>query len=235
MPAHLLVAVIAAMSMQPLLGQPPGDGKMSFKIPEMSEEEEQSQAMPDSDELRCDACAVSALNFGGSLLYSESLRSRPLKEFQLDAALEQVCNGGLDDYGTTMVEEKRRYKGPGTVSRPGVVQGGGAWHARLVSACKRMLADVTEEEIYSSYKKHVPAPTKGAVEADSSLEGIQAFVKSLCLQKGGGNNKKKKKSKRRSTQEIQNSCPQDVFWNVDGEGWSDVLSHRQKEQAKVEL
>eukprot|EP00746_Dinoflagellata_sp_MGD_P162642 gnl/MRDRNA2_/MRDRNA2_90283_c0_seq1.p1 gnl/MRDRNA2_/MRDRNA2_90283_c0~~gnl/MRDRNA2_/MRDRNA2_90283_c0_seq1.p1 ORF type:complete len:266 (+),score=82.07 gnl/MRDRNA2_/MRDRNA2_90283_c0_seq1:35-832(+) len=216
---------------------PPGTQKMSFKTPDFTEEERESKAMPDNPQLRCDACGIIAQNLAGALLHTEALRKRPLFESQYEAAIEQVCKEGLDEYGAKEVDGKMRFSGPGSFASAsaGMIMGGGNWGVRMKGGCRSLVGELEEEEIYKKYSKFVDAPKDKKVSSKKSEAGVQAFVKDICLQKDNeAKGKKKKKKKKQSTQTIQGSCTEELFFFGEKE-WKAVLDKRKKDQYKIEL
>eukprot|EP00746_Dinoflagellata_sp_MGD_P025164 gnl/MRDRNA2_/MRDRNA2_15913_c0_seq1.p1 gnl/MRDRNA2_/MRDRNA2_15913_c0~~gnl/MRDRNA2_/MRDRNA2_15913_c0_seq1.p1 ORF type:complete len:242 (-),score=61.31 gnl/MRDRNA2_/MRDRNA2_15913_c0_seq1:202-927(-) len=212
------------------------------KVNAVTEEEQRSFAMPDDPQLRCDACSIIAQNLAGALLHTEALRERPLSEFQYESAIEQVCKEGLDEYTTRRVmglngEGKTRLNGPGSeASRlKGAIIQGGYWAARMQSACRSVVGEIEEEQIYAKFKKFVDAPKRKLTKQNEA--GVQAFVKDICLHKedeAQGNKKKKKKQKQQSRQTIHSSCSEELFFFGEEE-WKAVLDLRKRMQHKIEL
>lgn len=200
-------AVILIASASVAEEEPLDINKLNFEFPKFSEEEEHSKAMPDSEELRCDACGILAQHWAGAFLHSEALKKRPLSELQYGAALEHVCKGekSLEEYGVKQVDSKVRLSGHGAFgdAAAGVISGGGVWESRLRSACTSMIGDIGEEELYEKFTKIVPALGKKQVTAEASKEGVEKFARAICVKK---EEKGKKKKKRKSSQQIRNSC-----------------------------
>merc|ERR1712151_158517 len=77
---------------------------------------------------------------------------------------------------------------------------GSIWQERLRAVCHKVLEDIGEEDVYTSFTKNVPAPKKRAVvEVKESHVGAEAFTRSLCVQPNStseDSTKKKKKSKK---------------------------------------
>lgn len=207
---------------------------MKFSMPQMSEEEKYSKAMPDSEELRCDACCAMAQNVAAALMKAEFARQRPLQETELDAALVHVCRS-LTDYGAKEVDGKIRFSGPGLVQakKGGIMSGGGIWQSRIQGACRTFVGDDPgDEEIYEQFKRVVPGPIPGGIRA----EGAEAFQREMCRRnplEGGGGGRKRRKAKRAS-KKVPGSCPENLL-SFGLDGWKEVLAHQEKVQPNVEL
>lgn len=206
--------------------------EMKFSMPQMSEEEQLSKAMPDSEELRCDACCAIAQNVAASLLLAEAARQRPLREHQVDAVLAHVC-GSLKDYGSKEVDRKMRFSGPGLAQAkgPGIMSGGGIWQSRLQGACRAFVGDEPgDEEIYKQFQRHIPAPKAGG----NTAKGAEAFVREVCFRRDEGGGGKKRRKAKRAAKKVPRSCPEKLL-GFSADGWKEVVEHQEKVKHNVEL
>ncbi|XP_035204578.1 marginal zone B- and B1-cell-specific protein-like [Stegodyphus dumicola] len=110
------------------IDDPPGE-KMSLSVPKLSEEETESNHMP--NHLKCDACLAVAYQI--QVGFKELKKKSPkVKESDVLDVLEQICNTGFNEYGVKQVDNMNRLSGPGleTEHVMGMTQMGGRWPHR---------------------------------------------------------------------------------------------------------
>ncbi|XP_002737512.1 marginal zone B- and B1-cell-specific protein-like [Saccoglossus kowalevskii] len=134
----------------------PTSGKLSFKTPDLSDEEAHSLHLPTA--LKCDACRILAYSIRES--FDEAHRKRPslkrLPESDLIDILENKCDQQWENVGVKEIEGVKRLSGPGleTSEVPGIMQGGGKWPYRINERCGYYVGEYGEDEIYNIYKKN---------------------------------------------------------------------------------
>lgn len=222
---------------------------LGIRGPQFSEEEHHSMAMPDSPELRCDACSIVALGMAGALLHAESMRGRPLKQHQVDSALEHVCEEGLREYEVTEIDGKARFDVPGAFkpkeNAPIMKSSGEIWSHRLKAACREVLGDLGEEELYLRLRRAVPTPPAKGRPPDPGLSsaGAEVFVRGLCElpgdredagSKAGKRGKGKAGRKPKRAASLAGTCPTSLLF-FSREGWSEVMALWAKHRGKIEL
>ncbi|XP_046359843.1 marginal zone B- and B1-cell-specific protein-like [Haliotis rufescens] len=167
-------------------------GTLSFKTPELDDEDAYSFHMPSS--LKCDGCRVIA-----HLMYSKFdkiHKNRPsvktLPEHEILDIFEVVCTDKFESCGVKDIKGVKRLSGPGleTADVPGVMQGGGKWPGRLQQMCQNYVGELGEEEIYHAYKEQGKLLEKFLCYGD----GVQGDCSSL--------NKTKKKKGKKSKEEL---------------------------------
>mmetsp|Transcript_29423 Transcript_29423/g.80444 ORF Transcript_29423/g.80444 Transcript_29423/m.80444 type:complete len:243 (-) Transcript_29423:144-872(-) len=233
----LLQFVILWASIRPLSSQASDEPlQLDLDVPRYTEEEQNSPVMPDSAELRCDACNIIAQGVAGAFLHAESLRGRPLKEFQVDAILAQVCESGLDKYEVTKVGGSLRFDVPGAFKAESgghIMKSTSAhWTLRLKQACLGIIGDIGEEVLYSKFRSHLPKPSEtGKVRVAVTSQVAEAFVRDVCLRPQGRRDGKGRK--KAASQSMHGSCDGNPFFSE--AGWTEVLQLREKERHKIEL
>lgn len=183
------MSLVAACSFVTLLGQlhvatvkavgpdgtPDGTQKMTFKPPNVSDEEKHSNFMP--EQLKCDACRIVAyqlyINFKQFNKAHKNYKNN-LPESEILDIVDGVCNDKetFNTYGIKEVKGVNRLSGAGleTQDAPGMLSGGGKWPGRLMNMCSSFVEELGEEQLYEIYRQD-PSDNK-------------AFEKSLC--KGNG-------------------------------------------------
>jgi len=163
---------------------------MSFKVNELTEEEQRSDVIPEN--FRCQACNAITYQIKSRIskvnprvpasLDKPELRSQTIK---LAEALEQACSAdAYSEYGVKelMNNGGKVLDGPGIENdQAGVKQGGGKWGPRFRARCKEMLEEAGGEE-----------EDLAALWRTDSLEG-------LCEHDCSGKKKETKPRKPRST------------------------------------
>uniref|UniRef100_A0A646QFJ0 Marginal zone B-and B1-cell-specific protein n=1 Tax=Hemiscolopendra marginata TaxID=943146 RepID=A0A646QFJ0_9MYRI len=127
---------------------------MKFKAPELSEEETESNYIPDA--LKCDACQAVAFQIKQALLSAKDRKkSKELVESEILDILWPLCDNGFEQYGLKEVEGVNRLSGPGleTTESAGLVQMGGKWPRRIRDICSVLIGDLDEMELYKVLKK----------------------------------------------------------------------------------
>jgi len=125
---------------------PPGTQRMSFKPPQLSDEEERSQHMPEY--LACDACTAAA-NRIDNAFHQAHRHTKELKLWRVIEVLEETCRyRTFEVYGITEVDGLHRLKGPGLEAegKGGVAQMGGKWPSRIVDMCLEVTGVYEDEE-----------------------------------------------------------------------------------------
>jgi len=224
------------------LAQEEGMMDIGLDPPKFSEEEQYSLAMPEGSELKCDACSIVMQNFASVLLQAEALRGRPLKEYQVDGVIEQLCAKGLANYEVLEIEGKKRFDVPGAFP-PNKEAGhvikstSGLWSDRLRAACRGVVGELGEEDIYSRFRRHMGAPGAGAIPvASETATGADAFVREACSEKPAkpGKSGKGRGKRRASSQGVLESCSghPPLFTDV---GWAELTKKTGSERHKLEL
>ncbi|XP_077999365.1 marginal zone B- and B1-cell-specific protein-like [Glandiceps talaboti] len=166
----------------------PNSGKLSFKTPDLSDEEAHSQHLP--PELKCDACRILAYTMKEK--FDAAHKKRPslkkLPESEVIDMLETVCNAEWENIGLKEIDGVKRLSGPGldTKDVPGVMQGGGKWPHRINQQCGYFVGEHGEDVIYDNYH-----------------ENPKKFEKWLCYGADGDcavKEKKGKKAKKNKTE-----------------------------------
>ncbi|XP_070544672.1 marginal zone B- and B1-cell-specific protein-like [Ptychodera flava] len=107
----------------------PSSGKLSFKTPDLSDEEAYSLHLP--QELKCDACRIVAYTMKER--FDAAHKKRPslkvLPESEILDILDEICTDKWENIGLKEIEGVKRLSGPGLETKdvPGVMQGGGKW------------------------------------------------------------------------------------------------------------
>merc|ERR1712179_12692 len=141
---------------------PPGQRMMSFKPPQLSDEEERSPHIPAY--LACDACMAIATQIELSLWVHQKQAGakKRLKHWQVIEALEEACEiKSYELYGLTDHEGVHRLRGPGLdekIGQGGVSHMGGKWPGRLATTCEAILGEFedAEMEVYNRWQKEEP-------------------------------------------------------------------------------
>merc|ERR1719197_1693976 len=95
------------------------------------------------------------------------LKSRQLRESELEEIFEQTCKSAFQGYGITLVDGENALSGP-ALERAGVAPGSGAiqmggetWEKRLGEICRKFVYDkIGEDELYDNFR------TKGELSSD---------------------------------------------------------------------
>merc|ERR1712106_44356 len=131
---------------------------MKFTPPQLSDEEERSQHMPDY--LSCDACQAATIQLEKGLSYAHRHVSmkKDIKQWDVIETFENVCEyKTFEEYGITDHDGKHRLKGPGldpTVGAGGVSHMGGKWPTRLAVICLEITGEFEDQEmeLYRTWK-----------------------------------------------------------------------------------
>jgi len=164
-------------------GVPPGQQRMSFKPPQLSDEEEMSLHMPAY--LACDACvAVSNQLIGGFMnAHRHTALEKDLPEADVIEALEDVCTyQTFSAYGLTEHNGRHRLRGPGldpSMNEGGISHMGGKWPARLATMCLETVG-VFEDEVMELYTKWKLSEKKDLTDFLCLNTNIETFSK--CVQ-----------------------------------------------------
>ncbi|CAK9300650.1 unnamed protein product [Gordionus sp. m RMFG-2023] len=130
--------------------------KLSFKPPNLTDEDHHSQHMPFA--LKCDGCM--AIAYEMVKVFEEFNNKHPSMKKNLPTSdiiilVEKVCNYEYEEYGVKEVDGVKRLSGPAipsTSKTAGMIQGGGKWPPRIQQMCKILMGELGEEEIYEIYK-----------------------------------------------------------------------------------
>jgi len=148
--------ILLLMSLS-LSGANAGEQSISFKPPQMDEEEELSKVLP--KQYRCDVCQGTVYQMHVKLNKVEqrrgpSLRDKALKEFEYLEAIEDVCVNSLSGYAIKGVDGKSMISGPGLPadSKGGIMGGGGKWPNRFRMFCQELVGEMGEDELYETYR-----------------------------------------------------------------------------------
>eukprot|EP00401_Gymnodinium_catenatum_P065121 CAMPEP_0117532588 /NCGR_PEP_ID=MMETSP0784-20121206/39445_1 /TAXON_ID=39447 /ORGANISM="" /LENGTH=358 /DNA_ID=CAMNT_0005328985 /DNA_START=75 /DNA_END=1151 /DNA_ORIENTATION=- len=159
--AFVLLAVLGGGDLPCTCASEPVGERISFKPIPPTEEEENSQLVP--DEYRCQACK------GVIFQITEALRQvkpRELAVLKMEGkhavqeqtarvfeALENACSSrAYGDYGLKAINGKNVFHGPGIETEgPGLIQTGGRWPARMRMRCASLLEDVGEYDLLAHY------------------------------------------------------------------------------------
>lgn len=126
--------------------------KISFKSPELNEEEQFSTHMPGG--LECDACTAIAYQMKTQLEKAE-IGGKRMKESEYLDVFETICSGKTwDGYGLKEVKGVNRLSGDGLPSKdfPGMMYGGGKWPGRLSNKCFDYVGEIGEDELYQVFR-----------------------------------------------------------------------------------
>lgn len=133
------------------------NGKLTFKPPELTEEDQDSPHMP--EHLKCDGCLAISFQINKALTKKHEGRSENyrLSESQLADVLDDVCDISTyeNNYGLTSRKKRIRIKGPGVDDEPGISSMGGRTPGRLSILCTQFLGGDSEieEKIYEYWLK----------------------------------------------------------------------------------
>lgn len=151
------------------------DGKMTFKTPNITDEEAHSNFLP--EQLKCDACRIVAYQLHLKFkTFNEMHRhyNYNLPESEIIDIIDDVCNNKdtFNTYGIKEVKGINRLSGAGleTKDSPGLLSGGGKWPGRLMNMCSSFVEEIGEEDLYATYRR--------------DLSDVTALEKALC--KGSG-------------------------------------------------
>ncbi|PRD28271.1 UNVERIFIED_CONTAM: Mzb1 [Trichonephila clavipes] len=131
---------------------PPPGKKISLPIPQLSDEETESNHMP--NHLKCDACHVIAYQVQEAFIRTRK-KNTILKEYEVLDIVERICDKGFENYGLKLVDGVNRLSGPGlkTERVMGMTQMGGRWPVRLQEMCHYYIGEVGEVELYNAFLK----------------------------------------------------------------------------------
>ncbi|GFU26981.1 marginal zone B- and B1-cell-specific protein [Nephila pilipes] len=129
---------------------PPPGKKISLPIPQLSDEETESNHMP--HHLKCDACLAVAYQIEKAFS-KEKKKKTTLKEYDVLEIVENICTKGFENYGLKLVEGVNRLSGPGleTERVMGMTQMGGRWPTRLQEMCHYYMGEAGELEMYNAF------------------------------------------------------------------------------------
>lgn len=137
-----------------------GQAVQSLKIqaPTMTEEDQYGYTMP--EQYRCDSCRAVVYHLGQALKRKE-LKSRRLKEWELQELFDETCKTAFVGYGISHVNGQSVLSGPALKHdnlEPGmgaIQMGGETWEKRLGEICRKFVYDkVGEDELYEHFRKH---------------------------------------------------------------------------------
>lgn len=176
---------------------PPGMEKMTFTMPQTTDEERLSQVLP--EHLECDVCR--AIEFHMPKFFQKLERRRKvserksyLNEGAYIEAVEMLCSHStFSGYGIKEVNGNHRLSGPGTeaADTPGVISGGGRIPTQMMDHCKSLVDDYGEKGIYEHYRKNI-------IGGDAvTNEGKEDFCLEVTLDCLPAEEKRKKRRERR--------------------------------------
>lgn len=168
--ALALQAVICVASVSVVLASGAGDWEkgvneegrtvqtLKIQAPALTEEDQYGYNMP--DQYRCDSCKAVVYHLGEALLQKE-LKSRRLKEWEVEELFDDTCKNGFAGYGLSHVNGESVLSGPAFKRdnlEPGmgaIKMGGETWEKRLGEICRKFVYDrVGEDELYEHFRKH---------------------------------------------------------------------------------
>jgi hypothetical protein len=150
----LLFAVEAAEDPAPGFSE----GKMSFKPPKLSEEDDHSVTMP--VQYRCEGCQAVAHQVVTVLQKAKDKqkKAKRLAESEYLDILDDLCkNHDLwNGYGIKEIDGNNHISGPGLPAdqHAGMMHGGGKWPGRIMSMCYEIMGEIGEDEIYNFFEEH---------------------------------------------------------------------------------
>lgn len=148
----------------------PGD-KISLSVPKLSEEEMNSNHMP--DHLKCDACLGVSYQITQGFEKADEKKGRGLKEYEIIEILENICDTAFEEYGVKQVDGVNRLSGPGLEAQNvmGMTQMGGKWPVRLQQMCHSYVGETEEMKIYKSFKSERSKGVKNLLCYGTGLNG----------------------------------------------------------------
>lgn len=148
----------------------PGD-KISLSVPKLSEEEMNSNHMP--DHLKCDGCLGVSYQITQSFHKAEQRKAHRLKEHEIIEILENTCDTAFEEYGIKQVDGANRLSGPGLEAQNvmGMTQMGGKWPVRLQQMCHTYVGEIEEMEIYEAFKSERSKAVKDLLCYGTGLNG----------------------------------------------------------------
>jgi hypothetical protein len=112
------------------------------------------------EQYRCDSCKVVVHHLGEALKRKE-LKSRRLKEWEIQELFDETCRTGFAGYGLSHVNGESVLSGPALKRdnlEPGmgaIQMGGETWEKRLGEVCRKFVYDkVGEDELYDHFRKY---------------------------------------------------------------------------------
>jgi hypothetical protein len=130
---------------------------LKIQAPSMTEEDQYGYTMP--EQYRCDSCKVVAYHLGEALR-KKDLKSRRLKEWEVQEVFDDTCKTGFAGYGISHVNGESVLSGPALKrdnleAGMGAIQmGGETWEKRLGEICRKFVYDkVGEDEFYDHFRK----------------------------------------------------------------------------------
>merc|ERR1719359_1923470 len=109
---------------------------------------------------RCDSCKVVAYHLGQALKQKE-LKTRRLKEWEIQELFDETCKTGFTGYGISHVNGESVLSGPALKRdnlEPGmgaIQMGGETWEKRLGEICRKFVYDkIGEDELYEHFRKY---------------------------------------------------------------------------------
>lgn len=138
---------------------PPGMSTISYKQPELTEEEQKSNYFPKG--MLCDACQIVVFELGTSMALKESKipksrKKKTLGEIDLMEITEEACEKKkFEKYAIQQFNGQVALKGPAFPNRndPGMSMGGGLWPTRYANYCGNIMEKLYEDEIYAAYRQ----------------------------------------------------------------------------------
>lgn len=130
----------------------PGMQKMSFKPPQLNEEEERSPHL--LEEMSCDSCKAVAFQLHKT--FQEGHKNFKRQDYRLPESevldrTEKTCTyQNFEAYGIAPVDGANKLKGPGVYDGAGIVQMGGKMPFRLSELCAKFM-DLDEMRIYEHW------------------------------------------------------------------------------------
>lgn len=152
----------------------PGERKMTFKPPQLTEEEEKEVFLPKS--MKCDGCQAVATQWDKTFAKAHLSRKKDyrLDEGQVFETMERACEPATYEvYGISTTDSgANRLKGPSVNANGyGVTQMGGMTPFRLSQTCKMYLGELEEWDVYKRWLSESKDP-----------EVQEPLKKFLCLE-----------------------------------------------------
>jgi hypothetical protein len=184
------------------IGGKDGLTKVSFKTPDLTDEESYSLFLPES--MKCDACQAIAYQLYKKFTDFNAKNKQfkyKLPESEVIDLIESVCSWQtFEHYGLKEVDGVNKLTGDGLEANNahGVTSGGGKWPSRLQHMCGSYVEEFSESEIYDLYLND-PKSLKSLVNHLCRGEGVLGECSKAIQPSFDG---KKKKSKTRSVEEL---------------------------------
>jgi len=129
---------------------------LKIQAPSMTEEDQYGYTMP--EQYRCDSCKVVAYHLGEALK-KKDLKSRRLKEWEVQEVFDDTCRTGFAGYGISHVNGESVLSGPALKrdnleAGMGAIQmGGETWEKRLGEICRKFIYEkIGEDEVYDHFR-----------------------------------------------------------------------------------